>query len=93
MIARIRSGLTEKIYRHMVTLPGRDLRESEAVTLMGTDVERIVDSMAYVHELWASIIEICIVTWLLVRQVSFASLMPLIVGIGRSLPLIIYIVG
>ncbi|KAH8703765.1 putative multidrug resistance-associated protein [Talaromyces proteolyticus] len=81
MIAKIRSGLTAKIYRHMSILPGRDLKDSEAVTLMGTDVERIVDSLTYVHELWASIVEVGIATWLLVRQVSFASLMPLLVGI------------
>lgn len=56
--------------------------DSAAVTLMGTDVERIVDSLTLLHELWASIFEIGIAVWLLERQISFASVVPLVICVG-----------
>lgn len=55
------------------------------VTLMGTDVERIVQSSRFIHEIWASLIEIGVGVWLLVRQVSWASVVPLVVCLGTSI--------
>ncbi|OKL62878.1 hypothetical protein UA08_01294 [Talaromyces atroroseus] len=82
LVSRIRSGLTINIYRHITALPGRDVKNMEAVTLMGTNVERIVDTFTYIHELWASIIEVSIAIWLLTRQISLASLVPSVVCVA-----------
>lgn len=50
---------------------------------MGTDVERIVETLKFVHELWASIPEIGVAVWLLARQVYGASAVPLIICLGQ----------
>ncbi|KAI1406922.1 P-loop containing nucleoside triphosphate hydrolase protein [Hypoxylon sp. FL1857] len=78
-LARIRVGLTSKIYRHTISLPARDVEDSAALTLMGTDVERIIESLRFVHEVWAAIPEVAIGVWLLARQVSYASIVPLFI--------------
>ena len=52
---------------------------------MGTDVERIVESMNLIHELWATVLEIGVAVWLLERQISYASFVPLVVCIGKKL--------
>ncbi|KAH7024666.1 P-loop containing nucleoside triphosphate hydrolase protein [Microdochium trichocladiopsis] len=87
MLARVRSGLTGMIYRHTVSMKGKDVQDSAALTLMGTDMERIVESLTLVHELWACLIEVFIGVWLLTRQVSYAAVLPLVVcliSIGAS---------
>nr|CAC28822.2 related to multidrug resistance-associated protein [Neurospora crassa] len=79
MIARIRSGLIAMVYHHTTALRVVDVKDSAAVTLMGTDVERIVTSIKNVHELWASIPGVGIAIWLLARQVSYAAIVPLVI--------------
>ena len=83
VIARIRSSLTAQIYRQTTDLRGCDVTDSAAVTLMRTDVERIVDALAQFHELWASCLEVGVATWLLARQISYAALVPLVVCVGE----------
>ncbi|UKZ84066.1 hypothetical protein TrVFT333_011882 [Trichoderma virens FT-333] len=87
MIAKIRAGLISKIYQDTTALRYADIKDSAAVTLMGTDVERIHESLMQVHEIWASAIEIIIAVWLLVRQVSYAAIAPLaicLISIGGA---------
>lgn len=85
MIARIRAGLISKIYQDTTVLRHADVKDAAALTLMGTDVERIDESLSQVHEIWASTLEIGIAVWLLVRQVSYAAVAPLIICVGKSL--------
>lgn len=70
------------IYRHTTTLRVADVQDSAALTLMGTDVERIVNALRFIHEVWASIPEVAVAVWLLARQVSYAALMPLVICLG-----------
>lgn len=84
MIARVRAGLTSTLYRHTIALRACDVSGSAAITLMGTDVERIVDALAQFHELWASVLEVGIATWLLAREISLAAFVPLVVCVGES---------
>ena len=56
-----------------------DLRETTAIALMGTDIERIGFNFLQIHELWASVIEIGVAIWPLERQVFLACLAPVIV--------------
>lgn len=83
MIARIRSGLIAMVYQHTTALRAVDVKDSAAVTLMGTDVERIVTSIKNVHELWASIPAVGIAIWLLARQVSYAAMVPLVICLSK----------
>ena len=83
MVARMRSGLSAKVYHKTMNLPACELKDSAGVTLMGTDTERIVDSMSQFHELWASFVEVGVGVWLLARQISYAALVPLAVCICK----------
>ncbi|KAH7305472.1 P-loop containing nucleoside triphosphate hydrolase protein [Stachybotrys elegans] len=76
VLARIRAGLTGLIYQHTIHLRACDVQHSAALTLMGTDVERIVETLRLMHEIWASVPEIAVAVWLLSRQVSYAALLP-----------------
>lgn len=49
------------------------------MTLMGTDVERIYTGVRPVHEVWASIIQTAVASWLLYRQIGLAFLAPLVI--------------
>ena len=55
--------------------------EITAVTLIGTDIERIVASFLSIHELWASLLDIAIVLWLLEQQVYAACVMPALIAL------------
>ncbi|KAK3403550.1 P-loop containing nucleoside triphosphate hydrolase protein [Sordaria brevicollis] len=79
LIARLRSGLIAMVYQHTTALRAADVKDSAAVTLMGTDVERIVTSIRNLHELWASIPGVGIAIWLLARQMSYAAIVPLVI--------------
>jgi len=83
-MTRTRSSLISQIYRHTTALQGTSVKDSAAITLMGTDVERIVQSLRLIHELWASILEVSIAVWLLARQLGAASVVPVIIGICES---------
>ncbi|OJJ78094.1 hypothetical protein ASPBRDRAFT_50885 [Aspergillus brasiliensis CBS 101740] len=66
-------------------LKARDISDSAAITLMGTDVERIVQSQKTIHETWASVLEVAIAIWLLERQLLIACVVPAIIAIGSVL--------
>lgn len=83
-MARTRSGLISQIYRHTTSLQSSAVKDSAAITLMGTDVERIVQSLRLVHEIWASIPEVAIAVWLLAGQLGVASVVPVVISIRKS---------
>lgn len=58
--------------------------DSEALTLMSSDIERITTGCLNIHEFWANTIEIALSCWLLSRQIGPAFVAPLIV-VGFSI--------
>lgn len=82
MVTMMRGALVTSIYAKTVELSATALDESAAVTLMSIDVQRICDSFAQLHEVWASIIELALGIWLLTKDIGLALLGPLIVMIG-----------
>ena len=74
------------IYAQTSRLKASDINDSTAITLMGTDVERVVQSQKTIHETWASILEVGIAIWLLERQLSVSCVVPAVIAIGRSNP-------
>ncbi|KAL4948254.1 P-loop containing nucleoside triphosphate hydrolase protein [Aspergillus filifer] len=73
---RLRGGLISLIHSHTVRTKAVDLGGNTAITLMGTDVERIASGFRLVHEMWASLIEIAVAIYLLERQVGVACIVP-----------------
>lgn len=79
----VRAGLVAMIYDKTLCCRDGDLNDSAAITLMGTDVERIIVNMRNIHELWSSILEVGIAIWLLQQQVWIACIVPLVISIGN----------
>ncbi|KAK6438978.1 hypothetical protein LTR95_004823 [Oleoguttula sp. CCFEE 5521] len=76
---RLRGGLIGLIYERALATTTAEGGEITAIALMSTDVERITRSLTFVHDLWGSLIDIGIATWLLARQLGLASIAPIIV--------------
>jgi ABC-type siderophore export system fused ATPase/permease subunit len=79
----VRAGLISILYWKTTLLAEENVKEGAILTLMGTDVERIVDSFRSLHEIWASIIEIAVALYLLQHQVYLACLVPAILSLGE----------
>lgn len=79
----VRAGLISAIYEQTIHLTSNDMRDSAALTLMGTDVERIVSGLRMLHETWASTIEVALALYLLERQVLLACLVPALISLGK----------
>ncbi|KAJ6439743.1 protein related to tpa inducible protein [Purpureocillium lavendulum] len=75
----MRGCLVAVIYRKTIVTKLTDTDDSAAVTLMSTDIERIVKGGVYTHELWANIVEIAVGCWLLNSKLGAAFVTPVIV--------------
>ncbi|KAK3293679.1 putative multidrug resistance protein MDR [Chaetomium fimeti] len=69
-----RGGLVMAVFSKMLRLPEDASTESKAMTLMVADVQRIATGLSYLHELWATIIEAAVFTYLLHDRVGHSSL-------------------
>lgn len=76
-IAKLRGGLIALVYQRSLNIRTADEGDISAITLMGTDIERIASAMQLLHETWGSLIEIAIACWLLERQLFLACLAPI----------------
>lgn len=75
-----RAGLISMIYDKTMTLKAKDLKDAKAVTLKGTDMERILNAIKNMHETWASVVQAGIAIWLL-HQVHVACVVPTIISL------------
>lgn len=73
------------IYRKTTEISLTALDNSAAVTLMSTDVERIINGLRMMHEFWANLIQVCVATWLLQQELGVACVAPIAVSIGKFL--------
>ena len=75
---RVRGSLLGLIYGHTLKTRAVDLGEITAITVMGTDVERICLGVRSIHLSWSAILDIGIATWLLERQLGAACVAPIL---------------
>lgn len=78
----IRAGLISMVYSQTVSMTTTALKDSEAITLMGSDVERIVSNLRNIHEIWASVLEVGVAIWLLEHEIWISCIIPLIISLG-----------
>lgn len=74
-----RGCLAAAIYRKTTEAKLSAADNSAALTLMSTDIERIVKGGQFVHDVWANVIEVAIGCWLLQTKIGVAFVAPLIV--------------
>ncbi|KAF4455698.1 hypothetical protein F53441_2030 [Fusarium austroafricanum] len=81
LITMIRASLVSLIYDRTLTLDLVEAKDSAALTLMSTDIERIGQGLQFVHEIWATPAEFGVAIFLLQREVALGSLAPVIIVI------------
>jgi hypothetical protein len=79
----IRGSLVTAIFRKTTEVSITALDNSAAVTLMSTDVERIIFGLRFMHEFWANLIQVFIATWLLQRELGVACVAPIAISISK----------
>ena len=84
-----RSAIITVIFNRALSLQDGVYNESSAVSLMGTDTERICLSIEKVHEVWAQLFEVVIGVALLGRQLGWVCIWPLVVVASRIASLLV----
>ncbi|KAH9220185.1 hypothetical protein DL95DRAFT_433377 [Leptodontidium sp. 2 PMI_412] len=75
----MRGVLVSAVYRKTVQAKLSAADDSAALTLMSADVERIIQGLRSIHELWANTVEVALASWLLPRLIGASFVAPLIV--------------
>jgi ABC-type multidrug transport system fused ATPase/permease subunit len=78
-IYMIRGCLVASIYQKTTQMKITAADDSAALTLMSSDVERILRGAARAHDLWANPVEVAIGCWLLYGKLGVAFISPLVV--------------
>ena len=68
------------IFRKSLQLAQPDMAP---LTLMSTDVERIVQGLQYVHEAFVSLFMFIVAMWLLERQLGLGAIAPIVVSVCK----------
>ena len=79
----LRGSLVGLIYDRTLLLQDGVYDESAAISIMGTDVDRIAGTMDVIHEVWAQLIEVALGIWLLARQIGWVCVLPIIIVVCR----------
>lgn len=83
-----RGAASSMIYEHALHIPGGTLEDRSAtITLMTTDVDRIIDSLITLNEFWARTIEVGIGIVLLALRLGWVCLMPLVIVLSKDFSL------
>ncbi|QGI63185.1 hypothetical protein CEK26_007138 [Fusarium fujikuroi] len=80
--AMVRGGLMTMVYGKIFQLPTDDLGESSAVTLMGNDVETLIEKLhMLLVESWANTLTVGIAMYLLAAQLGAVCVAPIVTAI------------
>lgn len=85
-VTSFRGGMVSLIYQRTLEVQAGIYDESKALTLMSTDIDRLIMSLTAVCEIWARVIEMAIGVWLLERQLGWVCVAPIIVVISQFTP-------
>lgn len=77
MRAMTRSVLVTEIFQKATKVRMGFDTESAALTLMSTDIERINNGLRSIHDIWASIIQVIIASWMLYNQLGVVFVAPM----------------
>jgi ATP-binding cassette subfamily C (CFTR/MRP) protein 1 len=66
------------VYQQSLQIREAEQGKVTAMAILGADVPQIVASLTLFHEVWASLLDVAIATWLLERNLSLACLAPVV---------------
>ncbi|KAI1099495.1 hypothetical protein F4804DRAFT_321707 [Jackrogersella minutella] len=75
----IRACLVTAVYTTATEARATSEDENASLTLMSTDVERVMIGLTYLHEFWANFIEVALASWLLYNLLGTAFAAPIVV--------------
>jgi ATP-binding cassette, subfamily C (CFTR/MRP), member 1 len=81
LMTMIRGAMVDLIYSTTLNLDTSTARESAALTLMSTDIDRIASGLEVFDSLWASPIEIALSGYLLYDRTGLAFIAPIIISL------------
>jgi ABC-type multidrug transport system fused ATPase/permease subunit len=73
----VRSILIVEIYRKATVARIDTGRDSAALTLMSTDMDRINMGLRSIHDVWASLVQVALASWMLYLQLGKAFVAPI----------------
>ncbi|KAH8896000.1 putative ABC transporter [Thozetella sp. PMI_491] len=73
-----RGTLIALVYRKTLKISIATVDDSDALTLMSTDVERIVQGLFGLYECWSTAIQVAIAAWLLQREIGISFFFPIV---------------
>ena len=82
-VSRLRGSLIALVYERSLHIRAADQGDITAVALLGADIQRIVSGLQNFHEIWASLLDVAIATYLLQRELSLACLAPVVLVLGK----------
>ena len=84
-ITMIRGSLISIIYEQTLRLPSAETKSAAAaLTLMSSDVDRIALSTESGYNIWFGALETAIALYLLQRQIGWACIAPVLLGISKT---------
>lgn len=92
MVTSFRGAMVSLIYARSLELQSGVHDELTAITLMSTDLDRLISSLQSINEIWARIVEMAIGMWLLKRQLGWVCFAPIIVVAGEFVHFILLII-
>ncbi|KAI0839686.1 ABC multidrug transporter [Hypoxylon sp. FL0890] len=91
MLYMARACLVAAIYTKTTEARMGSEHENASLTLMSTDVERVMIGFRMIHEVWANMIEVAIASWLLYDLLGGAFAVPIVIVLicacGVALPI------
>ncbi|KAK6833489.1 hypothetical protein PG987_008183 [Apiospora arundinis] len=77
----LRGVLVTTIYRRTLSMNLSVAEDATALSLMSTDVERIVMGMVHIHETWSTIVQVAIAMWILYTEVGAIFIAPIVLAL------------
>ncbi|KAK8047506.1 P-loop containing nucleoside triphosphate hydrolase protein [Apiospora saccharicola] len=81
----LRGVLVATIYRRTLSMSLSVAEDATALSLMSTDVERIVMGMVHIHDCWSTIVQVGIAMWILYTEVGAIFIAPIVLALVCTL--------
>ncbi|OTB09427.1 hypothetical protein M426DRAFT_18072 [Hypoxylon sp. CI-4A] len=79
MLYMARGTLVTAIYTKTIEARISNEEEKASLTLMSTDVEKVMLGFRFLHEFWANLIEVALASWLLYNYIGPAFVAPIVI--------------
>lgn len=83
-VSMMRGCLVFLIYQKTTSMSMVAAEDAAAVTLMSTDIERIINGMSKIHESWSTLLQMAVALALLYRQLGIVFVVPLGLFLRKS---------